>query len=146
MKTVATHKGQENKSKSSFPGRGGESRLGHFPVRPGGEYSVGGGRAGDKKRELVLRPPSENENLGISERACGERGHPGIWKNTCMERASQGQGARRRLLEKGLSERSGQAGRLGPRGAKSESSRKEVAALTCEHEGQKELQCVAGRC
>lgn len=36
-------------------------------------------------------------------------------------------------MEKGLSERSGQAGRLGPRGAKSGSSRKEVAARTCDN-------------
>lgn len=102
---------------------------------------MGGGRAGDQKRELDLRPPGEKENLRSNERACGERGHSGIWKNTCMERASQGQGARRMLLEKGLSERSGQAGRLGPRGAKSESSRKEVAALTCDNMRARKQQC-----
>lgn len=68
--------------------------------------------------------PARMRTSGADERACGERGHSGMWKNARVERAGRGQGVRWMLLEKGPSDRLGKAERLCARGAKSEGSRR----------------------
>lgn len=90
-----------------FPGRGEGSIQRAVDVLETGKAS-----------QIFL--PARMRTSGADERACGERGHSGSWKNTRVERDGRGQGVRCMLLEKGPSDRFGKAERLCARGAKSE--------------------------